>query len=273
MTITPIPGRQARRHTGMAWIIALVFSILVPSAAISMQEYSEESAKACIDCHETPAVMGILETAHAKASDPNTPAAQKECQSCHGPSATHMRFPMQVANVHFGKESNAAPEVQNQLCLECHTDGAQEEWHASAHGFEKVVCSSCHSMHDPAKTVPSKATVSKGCSVDGCHDKLMADTEPADYTHAIGKDLNGDGQLTCAGCHNPHGPLTSTRCFECHTRSAEELVKESEKAKRFHEVAERKGTDCMRCHKGIAHPIPPLVLQQSTEAMERLLTE
>ena len=256
------------RFRRRAWLIVITLTSFAPGAVIAGSEYSEEGATACIECHETPYVMGILETAHAKVSDPRTPAAQTECQSCHGPSTTHMQFPLQVANLRFGKTSKTGPEVQNQMCLECHLDGAREEWHASAHGFQKVVCSMCHSIHDPDKIVPAKTTVSSGCGTKACHGELMGTAKASDFSHAF---LADEGEFNCTGCHNPHGPLSSDRCLICHPRMPETLANESEKARRFHEVAERKGTECMRCHKGIAHPIPPLVLQQSQEAMERLL--
>lgn len=262
---------QYHRSRLRSWLIAIAIASFAPGSALAGSEYSEEGAKACIDCHETAHVMGILKTAHAKVSDPRTPAAQKECQSCHGPSATHIQFPMQVANLRFGKGSNTRPEVQNQMCLECHRDGARQEWQASAHGFEQVVCSACHSIHDPDKIVPTRTTVNDRC--EACHEELMATAKAADFSHALGQKLGDQGQLTCTGCHNPHGPLSSVRCLDCHTSSPDILAKQSQKARRFHEVAERKGTECMRCHKGIAHAIPPLVLLQSEQEMERLSEE
>lgn len=266
--------RNARfRIRSRGWLLAGALVCICSVAVAGEAEYSEEGARACIDCHETSRVMGILETAHAKSTDPDTPAAQKQCQSCHGPSAAHMKFPMQVANVHFGAKSGASPRVQNLMCLECHGDDASREgWHASAHGFEDVVCSSCHSAHDPEKVVPARASLSSGCT-DSCHEDLMSSSTAADFSHAIGEELGDKGELTCAGCHNPHGPLDSGRCGECHLPTPEVAAKESPKARRYHEVAELKGIDCIRCHKGIAHPIPPLVLEKSAREMERLLSE
>jgi nitrate/TMAO reductase-like tetraheme cytochrome c subunit len=238
------------------------------------QEHFGEVAKACLDCHETPEVMGIMMTAHCKAENAKTPAANRQCQSCHGPSVKHMMFPMQVENVSFGKNSASPPEKQNAFCLECHNNGKsmqQEDWKVSAHGYEKVVCSTCHSMHDPDKMIPARADVEATCSSAGCHNKLMKASQGVQYTHALRKNLSGKGELTCSGCHNPHGPLESSRCLDCHPQTPEVLAKESQKARRFHAVAKAKGTECTRCHKGIAHEISPLVLEKGRLEMERLI--
>ncbi len=83
-------------------------AVASPASSQPKAQYSEEGATACLDCHETKRVMGIVDTVHANFDDPRTPAAQKQCQSCHGPSSVHMRFPMQVDNIHFGKASTTA---------------------------------------------------------------------------------------------------------------------------------------------------------------------
>ncbi len=244
--------------------LAAALVLLVPASVSAQPEYSNEGAKSCLDCHATERVLGIRETAHADRENPKTPAAQKRaCESCHGPSKKHMQFPMQVGNQRFGKTSSTPPKLQNQMCLECHGNAAEQEaWHASAHGYEDVVCSVCHNMHDPSSIAPGKATVSSGCRESGCHDTLMGNSPAVRFTHAVGKDLGSSGQLTCTGCHNPHGPLSSGRCIDCHPQTAEISSKETEKARRFHEVAERRGTECIRCHKGLAHPVKPLQLEQ-----------
>jgi nitrate/TMAO reductase-like tetraheme cytochrome c subunit len=178
--------------------------------------------------------------------------------------------------VHFGKNSASPAVQQNELCLECHKNdksGHRENWKAGAHGYEKVLCSTCHSMHNPKKVVLAREDVEATCTSVGCHDKLLKTAEPAQYSHALGKNLSGKGELTCSGCHNPHGPLESDRCLDCHAQTPEVLAKQTEKARRFHEVAKAKGTECIRCHKGIAHPIPPLALEKSRLEMERLIHE
>ncbi len=245
-------------------------------AAGPAQAYSEEGTKACLDCHETQEVMGIMKTAHFKAEDPKTPAATHQCQSCHGPSSRHMMFPMQVENVHFGQKSAVSAVQQNELCLECHRNdksGNREHWKAGAHGFEKVLCSNCHNMHDPNKVILANRDEKATCASVGCHDKLLKTSESVEYTHALGKNLSNKGELTCSGCHNPHGPLESDRCLDCHAQTPDVLAKQTAKAKRFHDVATEKGTTCVRCHKGIAHPIPPLALERSRLEMERLVHE
>ena len=59
-----------------------------------------------VRCHGNARGMAIQDTAHANADDPDTPAAQKACESCHGPSKIHMQFPMQVGNIVFTKHGS-----------------------------------------------------------------------------------------------------------------------------------------------------------------------
>ncbi len=247
----------ARRLLGpRSWICALPALLLI-SGPTSAQQYSSEGGVACVDCHDTPTVMGIVETAHADFDNPRTPAAQKQCQSCHGPSAEHMQFPMQVSNVHFGRGAETSAQEQNEQCMNCHgTMEQKESWRASAHGYDDVVCSTCHSVHDPKRIVPARAKVSGGCLE--CHAGVMAGAEQTDFSHTVGRSIGGQDELSCSGCHNPHSPLDSSRCLDCHAQTPEVLAQQSEKARRYHEVAISRGTDCMRCHKGLAHPITPL---------------
>jgi nitrate/TMAO reductase-like tetraheme cytochrome c subunit len=248
---------------------ALVFAMLLGAASIAIADepgFEAENAKQCLDCHENSGVLGILKTKHADFENPDSPAAQKQCQSCHGPSTRHMQFPMQVENLHFGKASKAPPRVQNQQCLECHENGARENWEASAHGFEDVLCSNCHSIHQPDRIIPTEPNIVTTCT-GSCHQDLMDDADPDSFSHPVGMKLEDGASMTCATCHNPHGKLDSTRCLECHKQTAEVLAKQSPKAQRFHKTAAEKGTDCIRCHKGLAHPIEDLESANGDDAV------
>jgi hypothetical protein len=241
---------------------------LFAAPVLSQPEYSEEKAVACLDCHGTPEVLAIVDTVHANFDDPRTPAAQRQCQSCHGPSKVHMQFPMQVENVHFGKGSATDPKAQNQTCLACHENG-ESGWNASAHGFENVLCSACHNMHNPEKVVPARAKVSEGCGAAGCHEDLVLGSKASDLSHATGAVLGDKGGIVCSDCHDPHGPLSSGRCGDCHHQTAPVLALQKEKARRFHEVARERGTECMRCHRGISHPLPDDLLEAARRERDR----
>lgn len=260
------------RTRGLVNALGLVTALAISSvaAAPTEPEYAEEGGVACLDCHETDQVMGILGTAHANFDDPRTPAAQKQCQSCHGPSKVHMQFPMQVKNVHFGKSSSAKPEIQNQACLECHKDG-KAGWKTSAHGFDHLVCSTCHGMHTPKKVVPERATVTKGCTMAGCHEDRAANFASSKLLHPSFVDLEGKGVMVCSDCHDPHAPLNSGRCTNCHKQAPGILAQQSEKAQRFHAVAAAQKTECMRCHRGIFHPLPDDVLEAARREQQRNL--
>jgi nitrate/TMAO reductase-like tetraheme cytochrome c subunit len=254
-------GRAAtRRHAAGFRVLATALVALAsttPDAFADDDGYSSEDYNACLDCHENSGVLGIEETKHFDFEDPKTPAAQKQCQSCHGPSAKHMQFPMQVENVHFGKGSTASPDVQNHMCLECHANGERANWKVSPHGYEKVLCSTCHSIHQPDRIVPTQASTSAKCT-EACHDDLLVGTKPSDFTHPVPLHPTSDDDFTCATCHNPHGSLESKRCLDCHEQTKADLAEQSPKARRFHTTAAQRGIECIRCHKGLAHPIKPL---------------
>ena len=118
------------------------------------------------------------------------------------------------------------------------------------------MCSTCHAIHDPERIVPVHATVSDGCTAAGCHTSFQPGELAAAFTHSVGKPLGGNGMVTCTGCHDPHGPLNSTRCLDCHVHTPEMVSKQSEKAQEYHAPALSNGKTCIDCHKGIAHKLP-----------------
>ena len=130
-------------------------------------------AAVCLTCHENDKVMGILETPHADVEDLDTPAAKERCESCHGPSATHMEFPMQVGNIVFTKHGKTPIRDRNGSCLACHEKGAREHWDEGAHG-EELACNSCHVIHRPKDPTLAKTGQAERCGRVAPEDVLYA---------------------------------------------------------------------------------------------------
>ncbi len=237
------------------WLSGVWFAVMASTGllslgepAVAQQSYSDGGAAACLECHESEKVMGILETPHANFDDPRSPASREQCESCHGPSATHMNFPMNVGNIVFTKHGKTPIAARNQTCLSCHLEGERAHWDDGAHG-EKLACNDCHVMHQPRDPALSKVNQAQNCAE--CHAKIL-ETAPAGAAHP----LTGTGSIRCTECHNPHGPTTLAGCNTCHKQDPRHLAQESEKARSYHERALAKQIACTSCHKGFVHALP-----------------
>ena len=76
--------------------------------------------------------------------------------------------------------------------------------------------------YDPERIVPSSVRLTQGCT-ESCHENFIKDVDASTFTHSIGHALGGAGKITCASCHSPHFPLSSSRCLDCHDQSPETL--------------------------------------------------
>jgi predicted CXXCH cytochrome family protein len=238
------------RNAALQALVFLALALLpCGQAAADAQPYSNAGAKPCLECHESKAIMGIVKTPHANFDDPDSPASQKQCESCHGASATHMDFPMQVGNTRFGSKSKTSVEAKNQTCLTCHQEGAREGWKLGPHGLEDLACASCHSIHQSKDPILSRPAQAARCT-DSCHGAI-ASSPPADAPHKVGMD-----DLTCTSCHNPHGPIDLSTCLTCHPLDAADLATQSPKTRGYHERSIAKNVACTSCHKGIVHAMP-----------------
>ncbi len=248
-----------------AWTTALlVLSSAGP--ALARQPYEANGAQPCLRCHESEKIMGIVETPHARTDNPDTPASKLQCESCHGPSATHMQFPMQVGNIRFSEGSKTPNGEQNKICLECHQDGARENWEAGPHGFDHLSCASCHSIHKASDPALHTDAQNLRCT-DGCHEKVVS-SAPANSSHPFARPGAEDG-VKCLDCHSPHGPLDLSECLSCHPQGQADLAKESEKARGYHQRAIAQKIPCTDCHKGIVHALPE-VTHRERKTHERL---
>ena len=230
-------------------------------------ELSARGADSCLACHDESSefpVRAIFETRHALGSDPDSPFAQLQCESCHGPGGEHTqrvrRGQPQGPIGTFGPDGATPIAEQNAICLGCHEREPGAEWHASVHAFAELSCASCHQLHvarDPMLTVTEQPGVCFGCHQRQHSESLMASTHPIRY-----------GQMSCSGCHEPHGEsggstlnrmTVNDTCYACHAEKRGPFLWEHAP------VAE----DCSLCHQphGSMHPAlltrrPPLLCQQ-----------
>lgn len=110
--------------------------------------FTGQGEEACVMCHNTDSVNAIKGNKHWDKSLPNSPASKEACESCHGPSAEHVKNPMEVKNIRFGAGSDTPADKQNETCTACHNS---DPWKATHEGFMAMpdqTCSNCHKVHE-----------------------------------------------------------------------------------------------------------------------------
>ncbi len=178
--------------------------------------------EACTNCHDQPAVTGVLHTAHMMKADPRTRVASEGCQSCHGDSRAHVARRKQGETrppptwVFAGKQASPV-EARNQICAGCHQGGTVLHWEGAQHAAADVACTSCHKSHTVQDAVLAKATQAPVCFT--CHaEKRAAALKPSHHPVI-------EGRMACADCHNPHGSVgpnmlrggtVNDTCVSCH---------------------------------------------------------
>lgn len=221
------------------------------SQDLASEGFTDEKHKTCISCHQSDPVKQMFLTKHANADNPDTPASKEQCESCHGPSAAHANFPLQIKNFRFGVNSANSNEEQNKACLTCHADERREEWHGGMHEKGELSCASCHTIHkvnDPLLDHTQSALI----CID-CHNDKKA------TQHIKGLHIIETGKVACTDCHNPHAKLDGNLCVTCHKQDADTLGKQSQKAQGFHETMNKNELSCLKCHSGVAHGVPSWV--------------
>lgn len=208
-----------------ALLLSLTFAGAAESADSSGPDRILGNANAvegCLNCHDQPAVTGVLHTAHMVKNDGRTRVDSEGCQNCHGDSTAHVarlaagavRPP--PSRVFKGSHASAV-EVQNEACAGCHQGGTAMHWQGSAHASADVACASCHSSHAVRDAVLVKATQAPVCF--SCHADRRADALKPSHHPVL------EGRVTCAECHNAHGSVgpkllraatVNDTCLSCH---------------------------------------------------------
>ena len=214
--------------------VLLLLSVPAVSGAQSPDEgsaaadpsYSKKGADSCIACHDEdePQILTLFRTKHGVPTDPNSPFGdgQLQCEACHGPGAEHSKRLRRGQERHepimnFGSDAAAPVEVQNEMCLGCHTSDVGFGWHAGPHDNDEVACADCHVSHAPKDAVLQTSTEPSVCY--DCHQAERSEALRA-FSHPF-----FEGKMSCSGCHSPHGETTDLQlvrqtvnetCYDCH---------------------------------------------------------
>ena len=207
-------------------------------------------------------MLTIFRTPHGQQADPDSPMANLQCESCHGPGAAH--GDRRQAGTHptvtsFGREAASSTTEQNQACTGCHSKDIGLGWTGSVHERNETTCVSCHELHNSRDPVSLQTGQAEVCFE--CHRAERADSlKPS--AHPIRFDA-----MVCTDCHSPHSSVsdgqlirntTNELCLSCHTEYRGPVLFDHAP------VSE----DCSLCHRphGSIHPAlltrrPPLLCQ------------
>ncbi len=212
------------------------------------EQSSREAVRTCTQCHDETgknSVAAIFHSKHAVMADTRSPFADQACVSCHGPSEAHRRGVgpegrQASPDVVFKPDSDTPVAARNTVCLTCHESSSRMHWQGSAHEFQNLTCSSCHTTHTEKDRVLEKKTQPEVCF--DCHKNQRAQiSRPS--SHPI-----REGKVTCSDCHNPHGTTgpkllekstVNETCYTCHAEKRGPFLWEHAPARE----------DCTICHQ------------------------
>jgi hypothetical protein len=146
-----LSGTAMRTGKGGFFLFMVFFGLAqaVPAGRASADSGTTvaDDPRACLMCHGSAPVRGILKTPHFTSTSPRAPGAQKGCQSCHGPAGAHLEKPLQVSPRRFGTGSDLAVEKQNGVCLGCHQENSGPALPSSHPAIGDNSCVQCHQVH------------------------------------------------------------------------------------------------------------------------------
>jgi DmsE family decaheme c-type cytochrome len=218
----------------------------------------------CLACHEDHSYKG---TAHGRAFNGRTPAANLGCENCHGPGKAHAESgdPALIRNFR-----STSPSETSATCTTCHNRATHALWDGSQHDQRNLTCTTCHSVH-AAKGQPQLKAQNQTTLCATCHRNVV------NRTHRFNHMPVREGALTCSSCHNVHGS-TNVRllragttidesCTSCHTDKRGPYLWEhapvSESCVTCHEphgsnnermLVSKVPFLCQRCHVTSRHP-------------------
>jgi DmsE family decaheme c-type cytochrome len=200
----------------------------------------------CLTCHEDVG-KSYHATAHGRTWLPRSPAAQRGCETCHGPGKAHADAGGDKTKIVVF----TALKVQdaNAVCTTCHNRGTHMLWETSAHENRGVGCLTCHSVHH-AKSAAAQLTYPTQMQLCArCHRPETQKMQRVSHMAVRNSPVRDRGfTMECSSCHNPHGSANvrllkvgsdvNESCTSCHAEKRGPFLWEHEP------VTE----NCLTCH-------------------------
>ncbi len=160
----------------------------------------------CRTCHPDVA-LNFYKNPHFKSeasgNSGKAAPARTGCESCHGPGAAHVAARGGKTTIPHAFSLMTPKQVLDD-CLTCHSkDISRANIRRSVHTGADVVCSTCHSIHQPQTPKFLLARVQKDLCYQ-CHQTVRAQFEMP-VKHRV-----NEGVIECSDCHNPHGTFAAT---------------------------------------------------------------
>jgi DmsE family decaheme c-type cytochrome len=276
-----MPRRIAWSAAGFLYCCALLFATRVetPVVAAAAGPQATKSAATppsadylgsdtCLGCHDD-AAKHLADTPHWKMANPRSPAADKGCESCHGPGSRHIEDPSDDTTIR--KFSKMPPHETSATCLTCHAKATHALWEGSTHDVRNLSCITCHSVHNPVSARAQLKAADEPRLCVSCHRTQVLKVSRVSHMPVP------EGKMVCSSCHNPHGSTNvrllkvgnwvNESCVSCHTEKRGPFLFEHaagrESCISCHDphgsssekmLVARPPMLCQRCHIGSRHP-------------------
>lgn len=139
-----------------------------------------------------------------------------------------------------------------EFCVSCHSmTHPQAEWEGSVHFSNRkgirAECSDCHIPEDPMHYVKAKVFAVKDLwhtyVTNKLPDQETYEAHRLEMAQKVWADMKATDSATCRSCHS----------FE-----AMALSEQKKEAQKMHKLAQETNQTCIDCHKGIAHFMPEI---------------
>lgn len=188
----------------LMWCMGLLVGALAILVAPVQAQDEYVGSQVCRGCH------GALYNEFYRNPHYKSIATGKEkpentgCEGCHGPGGGHVEADGGSDTIPRAF-SRLKPNQVLDTCLRCHGQTlSRANIRRSKHTEQDVVCTNCHSVHNPqaAKFLLARRQQTDLCY--GCHSSVRAQFNMP-FKHRV-----NEGAVQCTDCHNPHGGFAPT---------------------------------------------------------------